>query len=137
MKTLTPALNSAVEQIVDSRQEWLQHWESSAIELSCVIAKQIVRRELPQHPEITKEWIAEALQLAGGAAQISIHLHPEDYRTLRTQVEELASLFNSVAPAQVISDEKISQGGCRVETEFGSIDYQIETQLQRIREELS
>ena len=43
----------------------------------------------------------------------------------------------SEAAAELAADENISPGGCRVETEHGSIDQQIEAQLARILEELT
>jgi flagellar assembly protein FliH len=137
MRTLTPALESAVAQIVDSQADWQRHWEKSIVQLACTLAKRIVRRELQHDPEISLEWIREALALAGGAAEITLRLHPTDLVTLRSQVEQLAAVFSPAAPARLVADESITLGGCRVETQFGSIDQQLETQLARISEELS
>jgi flagellar biosynthesis/type III secretory pathway protein FliH len=36
-----------------------------------------------------------------------------------------------------VADDAVSPGGCRLNTEFGTIDKQLETQLERIKEELS
>jgi len=49
-------------------------------------------------------------------------------------------MIDAMAPigdADVASDPSLSAGGCRVETRFGTIDQQIESQLQRIEEELA
>jgi len=136
MTTLTPALATAVEQITDSRQQWLGHWETSAIQLACSMATRIIRQELKSQPEIAQQWIEEALRLSAGAAEITVHLHPTDHETLGRQISRLAEVFHPAAPTQVIADETISLGGCRVETQFGTIDQQIETQLARIAQEL-
>ena len=37
--------------------------------------------------------------------------------------------------AELVADPAITPGGCRVETRFGVIDQQFETQLARIEEE--
>ncbi|MFQ5550985.1 MAG: FliH/SctL family protein [Gemmatimonadales bacterium] len=37
----------------------------------------------------------------------------------------------------IVADSAVSPGGCFVETEFGNIDQQFETQLARIEEELT
>jgi flagellar biosynthesis/type III secretory pathway protein FliH len=42
-----------------------------------------------------------------------------------------------VGGAEVIADETISSGGCRVDTRSGAIDQQFEAQLARIEEELN
>jgi flagellar assembly protein FliH len=137
MRTLTPALQSAVTQIVESEADWQRHWEKSIVQLACALSKRIVRRELSHDPEISLQWIREALELASGAAEITVKLHPSDFATLRNQVEQLANVFSTAATARVVGDETISLGGCRVDTQFGSIDQQLETQLTRIAEELS
>jgi flagellar assembly protein FliH len=136
MQTLTPALQEAVSQIVDSQADWQRHWEKSIIALACSLAKRIVRRELKHDPTISVEWIREALELASGAGEITVRLNPNDFETLRTQTEQLAAVFSPAAKARVVADQAITVGGCRVETQFGSIDQQLETQLSRVAEEL-
>ncbi|MBW8885281.1 MAG: hypothetical protein JF612_11035 [Planctomycetia bacterium] len=37
---------------------------------------------------------------------------------------------------RIVEDSAIAAGGCRVDTEFGSLDQQLEQQLARIAEEL-
>ncbi len=137
MQSLTPALATAVGQIEDSRQEWLHHWDSSVIRLAGSIATRIIRREITEQPEISMEWITEALRLVAGAGEITVRLHPTDHETLGKQVTQLAEAFHAAAPATIVADETISLGGCRIETEFGSVDQQIETQVARLAEELS
>jgi flagellar biosynthesis/type III secretory pathway protein FliH len=44
--------------------------------------------------------------------------------------------MSAVGGAEVVSDTTIEQGGSRVETRFGTIDQQIESQLKRIEDEL-
>jgi flagellar assembly protein FliH len=136
MQMLTPALQEAVSQIVDSQADWQRHWEKSIIALACSLAKRIVRRELKYDPTISVEWIREALELASGAGEITVRLNPNDFETLRTQTEQLAAVFSPAAKARVVADQAITVGGCRVETQFGSIDQQLETQLSRVAEEL-
>lgn len=137
MKSLTPALAVAIKQVEDSRQDWLRHWESSATRLACEIAARIIRREIESEPEIALEWVRDALQLAAGSAEITVRLSPTDHETLGPQVRQLVEVFQSTATAQIVSDPSISPSGCRVETEFGSVDNQLETQLERLQEELS
>ena len=135
MATLTPALQTAVKQIEDSRQDWLRTWETRTLQLATGIAERIIRRELQTSPELPLQWISESLQLCGGSAEITVRLNPQEVATLGNQVAELAAQFAPAAEATVVADQNLSPGGCKIETEFGSIDTQIETQLARIVEE--
>jgi flagellar biosynthesis/type III secretory pathway protein FliH len=55
---------------------------------------------------------------------------------MRPQIEHLSATLSRLAPSQIVADDAISIGGCRVETKFGAIDQQVESQLRRIEEEL-
>lgn len=137
MRTLSPALAAAVGQIVDSQADWQHHWEGAIVDLACAIAARIVRREITAQPDISLMWIRESLELAGGAAEITLQLNPNDFATLRDQVQRLTELLSPAAPARIVSEETITSGGCRLKTEFGTVDMQLETQLNRLAEEMS
>ena len=136
MKTALPALTEAVETLRAARNTWLQHWEANAVRLAEAMATRLVRRELSQHPEITLALVKEAVSLAAGSPQLRLHLNPKDQRTLSGQIERLTKEFSRLAPLEIVADPSVSAGGCRLETQFGVIDQQFESQLARLREEL-
>jgi flagellar assembly protein FliH len=137
MKTLLPALQLAVKQVEDAKQAWMQHWETAAVQLAAAIAGRLVRGEFQRRPEITVQWIRESLQLAAGNSEVTIRLHPADQQALERQVKQLAATFAPLATVSVVADETISPGGCKLNTEFGAVDNQLETQLERIKQELA
>jgi flagellar assembly protein FliH len=137
MKTLTPALQAAVEQIREARQAWLAQWESRGVDLAAAIAERVVRGELVRKPEINLTWIREALDLVTGSGEFAIHLHPDDHAALERQTKQLAAAVHPTAAVRVVADAALSPGGCRVVTAFGSVDMQIAAQLERIKQELS
>lgn len=137
MQTLLPALQDAVQGIQHAKQAWMDQWQRNAVKVATAIAERVIRRELSQQPEITLDLVKEAIELAAGSAEISIHLNPNDKENLGRQADQLTGQFHQLAEARVVADPHITPGGCRVETKFGSIDQQIESQLQRIEEELT
>jgi flagellar assembly protein FliH len=137
MQTLLPALEQLVREINDAKGELLAHWEQSAVQVSSAIAARIIRRELAQEPRISLDLIADSLRMATGMAEITLHVHPTDYENLGTQINRLASTLAQLTPSEMIPDAEISPGGCRIDTKFGQIDQQIESQLRRIEEELT
>jgi len=136
LTTIVPALKQAVQSILDARQAWQRHWEQHALKLATAIASRVVRREIQRVPLITVELVREALQLAAGNERITLRLNPIDHASLKDHISKLAAEMHHLAEAKVVADPAITPGGCRVETEFGSIDQQLETQLARITEEL-
>ena len=130
-------MTEAIETIVETKHTWLREWETQALRMAIQIAERVIRREIKSTPSISLRLIQETLELATGCSNVILHLHPKDFEVLGERIEGLTSRINSLGNIEVVSDEKTSRGGCLVETQFGSIDQQIETQLLRIEEELS
>ncbi len=137
LASVLPALQQAVQDVQHARQAWLVHWEAAAIHVATAIAGRIVRREITDMPALAARQLREALELAAGTSHLRIRLNPHDYAAMDGQAELLTKEFAPLASAEVIPDPEITSGGCRVETNFGSIDQQIESQLARIEEELT
>ncbi len=137
LETLLPALRQAIDEIRQSKHAWLAQWERCAVHVAATIAGRLIRREVSRTPEITLSLVKEALDLATGGSEVRIHLHPLDHQALGTQVRLLADEFSRLAPAEVVDDDSVSRGSCRVTTRWGAIDQQWEAQLARIEEELS
>ena len=130
------ALQQAASELRQAKQAWLSHWEASAVRLAGAIAERIVRQELGRQPEIALTLVREALELAAGSPGVRLRLNPEDHDALGAQVRALIDTMSALGDAEVMADAAISRGGCRVETRFGTIDQQFESQLKRIEEEL-
>ena len=131
-----PALRQVVADFQHARQAWFSHWEGAAVRLACAIAARVVRRELRQQPEITVALVREALELAGGSPGLRVCLNPDDHRALAAQVQAIAAALSPLGAAEIVADAGVTPGGCRIDTHFGVIDQQIESQLKRIEEEL-
>ena len=131
-----PVIRQIVAQLDDAQAEWQRHWEQSAVRVATAIAQRIIRRELKRSPEISLDLISEALRLAAGATDISLHLNPADHEQLGPHANRLAEAICQLAPTGVVADPEVSPGGCRVITRFGELDLQIESQLRQIEQEL-
>ncbi len=136
-QTLAPALQQAIRETSQLRANWVQHWEEHLIQLVVGVAQRVIRTELTLQPAISRQWILEALELASGSTAITLQLNPDDYAALDGQLEDIRQQFSQLAEARIVPVPEITPGGCRVVTDHGSIDQQIESQLQRIADELT
>lgn len=134
--SLIPALEAAIREIRQAKDAWRATWEQRALDVAFEIAEHVVLREVSQTPEITLDLIREALDLASGCEQVKLRLHPSDHATLGPLAQQLAERICGLAPTEVVADEEIQPGGCRVDSQFGVFDQQLATRLARIREEL-
>ncbi|MEM9185664.1 MAG: FliH/SctL family protein [Planctomycetota bacterium] len=137
MRSLTPALQSAVAQLTDAKSAWQQHWEASAVRLATSIAERLVCREIDKTPELTLGWVREALELAAGSTGVVLRLNPQDHAALSAEVHAMVEeVFQPAGRARMVADPEITAGGCRVDTEFGSVDQRLEARLERVEQEL-
>ena len=137
LQSLFIALDRVVAETNEAKALWLHRWEQSAVAVAAAMAERIIRRQLEREPEITLQWIREALQMAAGAADVALHLNPADYSLLGSRAKQLAQSLSGLAPTTIVADPAVSPGGCVVQTRLGRIDQQIESQLARIQEELT
>ncbi len=135
--SVLPAIHRAIEDVQHARQAWLAHWEATAVHVAAAIARRILRREISDTPAFAAGQLRAALELAAGSSHLRIRLNPADHAAMKGQADVLTKELAPLAAAEIIPDPDITPGGCRVETNFGVIDQQIESQLGRIEEELT
>jgi flagellar assembly protein FliH len=137
LDTLLPAVRQAIDALHEARANCLRAWEENVVRLAAAIAARVIRRELSRQPDISLALVREALELATGSPQMTVRLHPHDHAALAPHVAALTAEIARQAAVEIVADSTITVGGCRIDTQFGSIDQQIETQLARIEQELT
>lgn len=99
------------------------------VALAIAIAKQMVKHTLADHPATIAETVREALQQLP-QSKVRIHVHPDDATLLREyQADQLEHGHH-----QLIEDDTITRGGCRLQAAGCEIDATLETRWRRILE---
>ncbi|MDM7464278.1 MAG: FliH/SctL family protein [Tepidimonas taiwanensis] len=117
-------LQQAQEQL-DSVQRTLA---DQVLLLACDIARQVVRRELAQPLEPVRAVVDEALgMLTDDARPAVLRLHPDDAQRLQPHLgDALQRQRVTLQP-----DERLTPGGCVLETALGSVDATVERRWAR------
>lgn len=136
-QTLRPALEQAVREIEQAKSVWLHHWEQQVARLAAAIAEKLIHRELTHSAQLSQKWIHDALELAAGCQHLKIYMNPKDLEALNATRQAMVDIIGTTATVDMIADNTITSGGCRVVTEHGEIDTRLETQLARIATELA
>jgi flagellar assembly protein FliH len=136
LATALPALKSVAESLAVERDRWIAEWEAIAVRLAAAIAERLVARQLQLNPELAREMIREALQLALGAPRVRVRLNADDAGMLGPQAAEVIRAFAACGEAEIVPDKALARGGCVIETQHGQIDARIETVLGRIVDQL-
>ncbi len=105
--------------------------EKELLQLSVLIAKQVVRRELQQDPQQIAAVIRECLAiLPSSNTKPKIRLHPDDFRCIQEIYPTTAK--DEESGWQLVEDSSITPGGCMVDTRSSHIDATIEARINQI-----
>jgi len=97
--------------------------------LALAVARQIIRRELKTDPGEVVGAVREALTaLPLGAQHISVHVHPDDMDL----VKDALAVPEDGQGWRILGDPTLSRGGCRVLTEYSTVDATVEARLNAI-----
>jgi type III secretion protein L len=107
--------------------------EKDALELALKISAKIIGRDLERDPEVLAEIVATSIEAARGAKAMILRVHPEDGKILREKRPRLMELIGRAVDLSIRDDAEVERGGCVIQTEFGTIDGQIRTQFEMLR----
>ena len=112
------------EQLSDAQQTMAQ----GVLELSCELARQVLRQELSVNPNVLRPVIREALDLLGAEHRSAVvRMHPADLDALEDLVR---SEFAGMA-LTLRADPALQPGGCVVESAGMVIDASLQKRWQR------
>ena len=131
-ETIRAIAQDVLRQAEESRLETLQSIEESVMELSLEIAEKMIAAQLTLAPETVTNIAKEALSLLENRALIVLYVNPAELPLYESNIDELRSLLPLRAELQLITDASVGTGGCRIETESGTVDATLETRRNAI-----
>lgn len=120
---------AAVTQSYMEQLDALQQQMARALAVSAThLARQMVRTEIEQRPEVVTTVAQEAVDtLLLSARHITLRVNPDDVAL----VSQGAADVLAARGARIVSDGSVQRGGCLVESDIGVIDASIETRWRR------
>ena len=121
-------LAQAAAQVAASRTEVIRRAETDILQLSIEIARRILHRELSIDPAALSALIRAALDKLASQQVSRVRVHPDQEQLVRASLAQIGR----DSDVEVISDPTQPRGGALFETESGSLDASVETQLREI-----
>ncbi len=107
--------------------------ERDVIELACKIAEKIIGRDLERDPALLVDMCATAIEQLRSAKSMVLRVHPKTAGVLRARKPELMELIGRAVDVAIREDPEVAPVGCIVQTEFGTVDAQLPTQLEMLQ----
>ncbi len=115
------------------RDELLAGTEKQAVLLACRIAEKIIGKDLERSPEVVINICATAIDHVRNVAALTVRVNPRDAAILREKKKPLMELIGRVKDIAIREDSDVPPAGCIIETDSGTIDAQLATQLEMIQ----
>jgi flagellar assembly protein FliH len=119
------------------KHEVADRCEQSSVDLAFQIARRIIGQELELKPENVTAVVRGALEQVLDCDRVRLRVHPADFSHLRTVEEELKATLGASVQFELRSDNEVERGGCLIETEKGTLDARIASQLETLWAEVS
>jgi type III secretion protein L len=111
------------------RERVWRETEKDLLRLAVRLAERIIGREIEKDDKAVVEIVSSALQNARQQEKLTVRVNPKDLPV----VERDAQRFSSGGRIQFIdfvADPRVATSGCLIESEVGTIDARLETQLR-------
>jgi len=130
---LLSALRDALDGIAALRDEVAEQIERAAVELALALSEQIVAGAIEVQPERILDVVRGALRRLADRQRITVIVNPDDQSYLAEHFEELCSELGGIGEGTVQADRRVARGDALVQTVEGTLDVQVQSQLERAR----
>jgi len=130
------AVTAAANSLEQGRNELEAAGLVEVVQLALAIARRVTKRQGMIDPQVLAANLGEAMKLAVKSADIRVAIHPSQRATLDAALPQLKLQWPNLNHVQVIEDDQLQLGGCRVFTQHGQISADLDEQLARIAGEL-
>ena len=115
----------------DKYVELEKSFERLVIVTSFEMAKRVIQHEI-ESSSVINDNVKISINKIIGANEVHLKMHPLDIVELNEASKNLihSSSFNRI---KIEPDDRIERGGCLIETEIGSVDARISTQLNELK----
>lgn len=129
--------DAMIDDIAEARQVLWQTQEQEMLALTLAIARQVIKAEVTQNPDVVRQVIANAVRRVVDKEMVRIRVCTGEAGRVREMRQDLIETLDGLHHLEIIDDRRISAGGCVIETNSGTIDAKIETQLGEIARALN
>lgn len=132
MAGMLETMRGLIEGVRTERHALLTSAEPELVRLAAGIAERVLHAQISLDGGVVVEMARAAIARIVDREKITVRVNPADIERMREHRDELLAL-GDVKTMRVIEDQRVDRGGVIVETDGGSIDAKISTQLNEAR----
>ena len=132
MDEMLETMRGLVEMARVERHKIIETAEPEIVRLSLAVAERILNQHVALDPGAVLENVRSAIARLVNRETVTVRVNPADIETMRQHRDKLMSM-NDIDNLRVIEDQRVDRGGVVIETDAGTIDAKISTQLREAR----
>lgn len=121
-------LTQTLDEMTGLRAQMIRETEQQMVSLALAVARRIIHREVSLDRDLLVAIARVALDRLGENAQVSVRLNPDDYSV--TEASRSAEWTGT--QVTVAADSRVPRGGCRIESDFGTLDAGVDAQIEEL-----
>jgi len=121
----------ALQDFAREREAYFGRVEAEVVRLALGIARKILHREAQVDPLLLAGVVRVGLEKVAAGTRVRLRVHPDEVKLWQEFFAQQPNLQLSV---ELMGDASLGQGHCLLETELGSTDLTLETQLKEIEQ---
>jgi len=125
-------LQDIVDAVADGRRRLWQQQEGQMLSFVLDISRQVIKTEVQQNENVLIEILRNAMRRVTDKETMRIRVAASDAPRIKAAREEIMQIVDGIKNLEIVDDRRIGPGGCVIETNAGTIDAKIETQLGEI-----
>lgn len=125
------SLDQLLGAIENQRKQILVDNEEQFIGLLFQIAKKISMRDLSEHRGAVVEILKNLVEEMNADEKITAHVSMADLEFINAIKDKTSRKIEKIKKIKFVDDERITPGGCVMETGFGSVDASVEERVER------
>ncbi len=132
MDEMLETMRGLVEMARVERHKIIEGAEPELVRLSVAIAERILNQHVALDAGAVLEMTRSAITRLVNRETVTVRVNPADIETMRHNRERLMAM-NDIDNMRVIEDQRVDRGGVVIETDAGTIDAKVSTQLREVR----
>ena len=122
----------------DSQAQLQKRMRERLADVVAVAVEQIVKVE--QRDMLFERALSAVDRIVDGATYLHVAVHPDDHDHAKLTFDRLAARWRDLGqafPLSVIADKRLEPGSCVCESDFGTVDASLDTQIRAMRSAVS
>lgn len=124
--------HTILEAVMSRRQEILNETEQQIVDLVLLISRKVVKIMSENQKQVVMGNVLQALKKVKARGNVTIRVNMDDVKITTENISNFIRQVESVQGITVVEDGTVDKGGCIIETDFGSIDARISSQLAEL-----